>query len=885
MRQLDRQTISALFVALALVLAIGPAMGLAGASVQANDDGAETADGGAQTAIENHTTDGTTNHTVETRLTADRITIDRISTDYLTIENLTIEGLNVTSTAVGAMFGASPGDMEGVTVEDGMDNETENGLDNETDDGVEDDLDNESDDGLNETDDEEEDAQPEASVTFEDQETDGSTVTVDSVNVSEGGFVTIHDSSLLEGATFDSVVGSSEYLEPGEHEDVEVQLYDEETVPGAEFDQDALEDNQTLIAMPHLDTNGNESYDFLETDGEEDGPYTEDGEAVVDDAEITVVDDEEMDNETDDGAMDNATDDDAEEMDNETGMAGDAPVPEGDSYEVSTLEAPENATVGDQLTVTAEISNPNDFETNQSVEFRLDGDVVERQFLVLDGGENETVTFEIDTEGLEAGDYNHGVLTYDCGEVADISLEEADEEEDDEEEAPADDGEDEEDEEDAEPNATVTFEDQETDGSTVTVQNVNVSEGGFVTIHDSSLLEGATFDSVVGSSEYLEPGEHEDVEVQLYDEETVPGAEFDQDALEDNQTLIAMPHLDTNDNESYDFLETDGEEDGPYTEDGEAVVDDAEITVVDEEADGEDDAPVDEEEEDDGETNATLDVEDQSGDGTTLEIGQATAGEDFYVVANYDGETSESPTFNAVEERLDYTLTLDPAIESDTTVEVAILSAEDDEELTSQEIEYDVEEEDDEAEAPTDDGEDDEEEAPTEAAVTFEDQETDGSTVTVDSVSLPDGGFVTIHDSSLFDEVVVDSVVGTSEYLEPGEHEDVEVQLYDEEMVPGAEFDQDALEEDQTLIAMPHQDTNDNETYDFVETDGEEDGPYTEDDVPIIDDAGVTVTDGDADAMDDDETDGETNETDGTTNETDGDATGVDGNETAALFA
>ena len=37
-------------------------------------------------------------------------------------------------------------------------------------------------------------------------------------------------------------------------------------------------------------------------------------------------------------------------------------------------------------------------------------------------------------------------------------------------------------------------------------------------------------------------------------------------------------------------------------------------------------------------------------------------------------------------------MTLDPPIENDTTVEVAILAAEDDEELASTEIEYDLEE-------------------------------------------------------------------------------------------------------------------------------------------------------------------------------------------------
>ena len=118
------------------------------------------------------------------------------------------------------------------------------------------------------------------------------------------------------------------------------------------------------------------------------------------------------------------------------------------------------------------------------------------------------------------------------------------------------------------------------------------------------------------------------------------------------------------------------------------------------------------------------------------------------------------------------------------------------------------------------------------ATVTFSDQTTDGETVVVDEVTMASGGFVVIHDSSLLVGEVIESVIGTSEYLEPGTHENVEVTL------------DEPLEEDETLIAMPHRDTNDNETFDFVETEGEDDGPYlTADDEPVTDRAVVTVDD------------------------------------------
>jgi PGF-CTERM protein len=119
---------------------------------------------------------------------------------------------------------------------------------------------------------------PTASVSISDQESDGSEVVVDSVEMSEGGFVTIHDGTLLEGATLESVRGTSDYLEAGSHSDVTVSL-------------DApYEESGTAIAMPHQDTNSNEAYDFVDSEGAEDGPYTTDaGDAVVDDATVTIA--------------------------------------------------------------------------------------------------------------------------------------------------------------------------------------------------------------------------------------------------------------------------------------------------------------------------------------------------------------------------------------------------------------------------------------------------------------------------------------------------------------------------------------------------------------------------------------------------------------------
>ena len=115
--------------------------------------------------------------------------------------------------------------------------------------------------------------------------------------------------------------------------------------------------------------------------------------------------------------------------------------------------------------------------------------------------------------------------------------------------------------------ATVSISDQESDGSEVVVDSAQLSSGGFIVIHDGSLLDGDVEGSVIGNSEYLEPGTYNDVTVTL------------DEPMDENFTAIAMPHQDTNDNEAYDFPG----DDGPYTSNGSAVTDSANVTVSAEE--------------------------------------------------------------------------------------------------------------------------------------------------------------------------------------------------------------------------------------------------------------------------------------------------------------
>jgi hypothetical protein len=49
-----------------------------------------------------------------------------------------------------------------------------------------------------------------------------------------------------------------------------------------------LEENQSLVAMPHIENSNNETYDFVASEGLDDGPFTADGVAVTERAFITV---------------------------------------------------------------------------------------------------------------------------------------------------------------------------------------------------------------------------------------------------------------------------------------------------------------------------------------------------------------------------------------------------------------------------------------------------------------------------------------------------------------------------------------------------------------------------------------------------------------------
>lgn len=87
----------------------------------------------------------------------------------------------------------------------------------------------------------------------------------------------------------------------------------------------------------------------------------------------------------------------------------------------------------------------------------------------------------------------------------------------------------------------------------VEIPRAELSHGGFVVIH-----QGGPGGDVIGTSEYLEPGEtHTNIAIGM------------DPATDENEELYAMPHLDSNQNQQFDFQGRDE----PYPESEPTVID------------------------------------------------------------------------------------------------------------------------------------------------------------------------------------------------------------------------------------------------------------------------------------------------------------------------
>ena len=614
----------------------------------------------------------------------------------------------------------------------------------------------------------------ETAVNFTATTSGGQTVVVDEVTLEEGGFVTVHDSSLGDDEVLGSVRGTSAYLEAGTHTNVTVRL------------DEPLAEDDTLFAMAHRDTDGDRAYSFVSSNGEADGPYTADGDIVMASAPVTVSASVAMSDQPTDG--DSVLADRVELSEGGFVTVHDATLLDGEAT---------GSVVGSSEYLSAGV--------HENVRIELDESVVENGTLIpmphRDTNDNEMYDF-VEEDGTADGPFT----TAGGGAVIDTAAVTVG------------------------ADATTTVEDQHSGGHSAVVSEAYLPEGGFVTMHDSTLADGDVFESVRGTSDYLAPGYHRNVTVHL------------DDPLAEDDSLFGMAHRDTNGDETYDFVVSEGSDDGPYTADGGPAMDDGTVTV-----------------------SASVSADAQTSDGRTVVVDAVELSEGGFVTV-HDSALLEGDVFGSVRGTSEY---LEAGHHHD--VEVTLDSRVSETRTLYAMAHRDTNGDEDYGFVASEGGEDgpvtadgapvmDSARVSVAASVAVADQTGVGETVTVEEVTLHDGGFVTVHDDSLLDGDALGSVRGTSGYLAPGTHTDVEISL------------DESYEGDGTVIAMPHRDTNGNQAYDFVEDEGAADGPYVAAGGAVVAAADLTI---ESDGMDD-----ETETTTSGEMDDDGDQMNADDDET-----
>jgi PGF-CTERM protein len=114
----------------------------------------------------------------------------------------------------------------------------------------------------------------EPGITFDDQNTSGTSVFVESATLPQEGFVVIYDST-RSGNETNQIIGASYPLSAGTSDNIRIQL--NEPVNGS----------KSLTAVVHTDSNGNDQFDFVASNGQQDPPLTQNDRRIVDIAQVT----------------------------------------------------------------------------------------------------------------------------------------------------------------------------------------------------------------------------------------------------------------------------------------------------------------------------------------------------------------------------------------------------------------------------------------------------------------------------------------------------------------------------------------------------------------------------------------------------------------------
>jgi PGF-CTERM protein len=91
-------------------------------------------------------------------------------------------------------------------------------------------------------------------------------------------------------------------------------------------------------------------------------------------------------------------------------------------FEVSNLSAPAEAVAGDTITVNATVTNNGSSAGTTGAEFVFGGSALASETVSLGVGESTNVSFDVPTEGVEPGTYEHGVFAGDSSQTAEITI-------------------------------------------------------------------------------------------------------------------------------------------------------------------------------------------------------------------------------------------------------------------------------------------------------------------------------------------------------------------------------------------------------------------------------------------------------------------------------
>ena len=216
-----------------------------------------------------------------------------------------------------------------------------------------------------------------ASVTVRNQTLQGDSVTVESARLPDGGFLVIHNESYRQsGGALESAVGVTSHLEAGQHNGVSVPLL-----------QGAVESDQQLIVVPYRDTNNNQRYDYITSDGFRDVAYenrTGNQSVIVNDTARTVV----SGSESTPGESEGTT----------------RPANTSTPFRITNLSVSNRtARIDDEIIVTAQIENPTNSRLEDELALATAGEVAETQDVALFPRESRAVTFEQSYDA--AGEY------------------------------------------------------------------------------------------------------------------------------------------------------------------------------------------------------------------------------------------------------------------------------------------------------------------------------------------------------------------------------------------------------------------------------------------------------------------------------------------------